>query len=853
MEELTKQMTTASASASSAFEGSCSSCLASVDRKLNSFGKRIATCQGNVATGAKMLSFARALAASTQSNHEKALASLSIKLNEALLAVAAFPVQLRSEQELVSQLRGQVSALEFQLSECKSTLDSERSNSQKDRICQRWQKLFVFLSERQRAAEQILLISHLMQSVHKTIGGICSGHPLGKIPSPSDSIAALTCTYEARASSSDHSFCSLSEVCFVASSRNRIVLLTAAHATAVARHMVAAFSGSACASSSTLFSSITSPGDSRVGALATEAISASRIPQLSDALEDALAREREADVKYSATRIQLEEALVNISELERKLESEAARSGTIQSELDSSLSRLQDALLRVDKAEATITAQGVTLSSLQSSNATVSLAMDELRLKYDDQVKAAEHVQSLLLQSGEDTQRHRDLMILGAQALTASKVERLELGCKLQENQGEIARLEAVLDNERQKVVLMQVSQSHQKAKRNTLLGSVQDLTARVSELMGQLQDQHTFFERKLREERRLKSSQEIKFVEESAALQGMLNDALEQLSTVKAEAAHAGERLAIAQTFIEKAHKAQASVRPNADAAVQTVLFVPVSSSFGNSAENPLADLSYIATLPKTPQSPTAGDMTRHLLDNVAVTAHKRASVSPGISGIRDDISTSMDLHNALEALAKAEEAASTFRKELIEVTSQSAKDAHQFRLDIMNALVLAMDLTEIRGILKGAYAISKITPKGLTGPTGVSEERARRGQALLDEIETGVVSKSHELVEWATDYEAELETKVGILIARKKLREKLNAIVGQMGAMRSTQIAGQRNELLKALKRIEREVQAVTMGDMAIVSSLAASDFTQVFECSAFCCAFSRKAVFHNSCTHN
>jgi hypothetical protein len=47
----------------------------------------------------------------------------------------------------------------------------------------------------------------------------------------------------------------------------------------------------------------------------------------------------------------------------------------------------------------------------------------------------------------------------------------------------------------------------------------------------------------------------------------------------------------------------------------------------------------------------------------------------------------------------------------------------------------------------------------------------------------------------------------------------------------MRSTQIAGQRNELLKALKRIEREVQAVTMGDMAIVSSLAASDFTQVF----------------------
>jgi hypothetical protein len=138
-------------------------------------------------------------------------------------------------------------------------------------------------------------------------------------------------------------------------------------------------------------------------------------------------------------------------------------------------------------------------------------------------------------------------------------------------------------------------------------------------------------------------------------------------------------------------------------------------------------------------------------------------------------------------------------------------------------------MDLTEIRSILKGSYAISRITPKGLAGPTGVSEERARRGQALLDEIETGVVSKSHELVEWASEYEAELETKVAILIARKKLREKLNGIVAQMGAMRSTQIAGQRNDLLKALKRIEREVQAVTTGDMAIISNLSASDFTK------------------------
>jgi hypothetical protein len=89
--------------------------------------------------------------------------------------------------------------------------------------------------------------------------------------------------------------------------------------------------------------------------------------------------------------------------------------------------------------------------------------------------------------------------------------------------------------------------------------------------------------------------------------------------------------------------------------------------------------------------------------------------------------------------------------------------------------------------------------------------------------------VSKSHELVEWANEYEAELETKVAILIARKKLREKLNAIVAQMGAMRSTQIAGQRNDLLKALKRIEREVQAVSTGDMAIVSNLSGTDFTR------------------------
>jgi len=201
-------------------------------------------------------------------------------------------------------------------------------------------------------------------------------------------------------------------------------------------------------------------------------------------------------------------------------------------------------------------------------------------------------------------------------------------------------------------------------------------------------------------------------------------------------------------------------------------------------------------------------------------------------------------------------------YRKELIEVTSQSAKDAHQFRLDIMNALVLAMDLTEIRGILKGSYGITRITPKGLTGPTGVSEERARRGQALLDEIETGVVSKSHELVEWASEYEAELETKVAILIARKKLREKLNAIIGQMGAMRSTQIAGQRNDLLKALKRIEREVQAVTTGDMAIVSNLSGSDFTLVCKSRLFrhvtvrgncrCGRICASLIFYLRCTH-
>jgi hypothetical protein len=353
---------------------------------------------------------------------------------------------------------------------------------------------------------------------------------------------------------------------------------------------------------------------------------------------------------------------------------------------------------------------------------------------------------------------------------------------------------------------------------------------------MGHLQDQHSVFERKLREEKRLRSAQEIKFVEESATLQANLNDAVQQLLAVRATAAHTAERLAIAQAFIQRALKGQNELSPRVDVAVQTMLFSPSVSSGVNAADNHLlSDISYIAALPKTPQSPTAADSTRHI-DSVSATAQLRASLSPSVSGIRNDFNKSLDLQDALNALAKAEEAASTYRKELIEVTGQSAKDAHQFRLDILNALVLAMDLTEIRGILKGSYAISRITPKGLTGPTGVSEERARRGQALLDEIETGVVSKAHELVEWASEYEAELETKVAILIARKKLREKLDTVVGQMGAMRSTQIAGQRNDLLKALKRIEREVQSVTMGDMVIISNLSGSDFTQVCHFSCF-----------------
>jgi hypothetical protein len=821
-------MTGSIAVAISSFDHSCSSCLASVDMKLHSFGRRITAFQDNVATGAKVLHFARASAVSTQSNNEKALSSLSSKLNEALLAITSFPEQLRSEQEQVALLRKQVTALESDLAECKSKIEDERSYSAKERLCVLWKRFSVFLSERHCAAQQIILINQLMQTIHKALGCVRSGHSLTEIPSHIHSDSALSVVHKARASLGDNPFCVSSEMFFVSSSRNRIALLSAAHASAIARHMIVALSGNASVSSSIMFSSITSPGDSRGSALAAETISAYRLPELSAALDDALAREQEINLKYAATRVQLEESLENIASLERKLDAEAVRFEIVRTESDFLSSSLQGALARAEEAEAVAAGQDIELSSVNSSNNTLALALDELRLKCDDQAKAAEHFQKLLLQSGEDTQRLRDLMILGAQALTASKVDRLELGYKLQENQSEIARLESVLENERQKVVLLQVGQSHQKAKRNTLLGSVQDLTARVSELMGQLQDQHTIFERKMREERRLRSSQEIRFVEDSAALQSNLNDALQQLSVVKSDAAHAAERLAIAQAFIERSHKVQTPVQPGVDAAVQTVSLGPTNSSNGVAADNPLFDLSYIASLPKTPQSPSGGENSRPL-DNGALTAHLRASVSPGIFGVRDGTNSNADLQDVLKALAKAEEAASTYRKELIEVTSQSAKDAHQFRLDIMNALVLAMDLTEIRGILRGSFGISRITPKGITGPTGVSEERARRGQALLDEIETGVVSKSHELVEWANEYEAELETKVAILIARKKLREKLNAIVAQMGAMRSTQIAGQRNDLLKALKRIEREVQAVSTGDMAIVSNLSGTDFTR------------------------
>jgi hypothetical protein len=827
LEELGQQMKSSIAIAVSSFDSFCSGCLQTVDHKLHSFGKRIATCQINVAKGAKTLSYARALAASTQSNHDKAMAALSCKLNDALLTITAFPGQLRIEQEQTSLLRGQIVALELELSNSKS----ERSLSNKIRVRLLWKKFCAFLCQRHYATQQIIFINQLMQPVHQAMGGVHSGHPLTIASSQFDIYAALAGSFEIRESIGSDPFHLSSELSFVASSRNYIVLQTAAHASAISRHMVAAFSGSSCASSSNLFSSIASPGDSRGNALATASINASRLPELSAALDDALAREREADVKYAATRVQLEEAHRHSAELEQALNAETVRYEKIRSELDVVSLHLQESLARANEADALVAAQGEELSSVKSSNTTLCFALDELQLKCDEQVKAAEHFQKLILQYGEDTRRHRDLMVLGAQALTASKIDRLELGCKLQENQSDIARLEAILENERQKVVLLQVSQSQQKAKRNTLLGSVQDLTSRVSELMGKLQDQHTLFERKLREERRSKSSLEIKFLEESSVLQGNLNDALQEIITLKTEADHASERLAIAHAYIERAHKVRNAIVPSVDVAVQTAV-----SSLVMNVENPFFDLSCITTLPKTPQSPNRGDILQ-LMDNTAATVHQRASVSPSI---RDGSNGSADLQDVLQALSKAEQAASTYRKELIDVTSQSAKDAHQFRLDIMNALVLAMDLTEIRSILKGSYAISTIASKGLTGPTGVSEERARRGQALLDEIETGVVTKSHELVEWASEYEAELETKVAILIARKRLREKLNTIVGQMGALRSTQIAGQRNDLLKALKRIEREVQAVTTGDMTIVSSLSGSDFTQVCAICTFIQSF-------------
>jgi hypothetical protein len=822
LKELNQQLKNATAAAARIFDESCTNVLASVNLKLDSCCKRITNCRGSVATGAKILSFARASAVSTQSNHEKALASLSGKLNDALIAISAFPAQLRSEQEQVLLLRERVASLEFALAESKNEFKKQGSISKQECIKQLWLRFCVFLTEKQRASQQIILIGHLMQAVHQTIGGVRHGHPLleshGSLCGDSRDSQSSICY---------NPFCASSDISFVSSTRNRIMLIAAAHACAFARHMVAAFSASACVSSSTLFSSITSPGDSRGSVLAAESINSSRINEMKAALDDALAREREADVKYSAARLQLVEAQEKIDEFERASHADVVRFATLETQLNCESTRLNDAVAQLDEAQRISAEKDKALSELKASNNNLSLDLDTLQMKHDDQAKKIHHLEKLLLQSGEDAQRHRDLMILGAQALTASKVDRLELGCKLQENQSEISRLETILENERQKVVLLNVSQSHQKAKRNTLLGSVQDLTARVSELMGQLQEQHNIFERKLREERRLRSSQEIQFVEESAVMQSKMNDALQQLNVVKAEAVHATERLNIAQTFIERARKNQTIAQTRVDVAAQTDLFS--SSGFsGVIADNPLPDdLSYITMLPKTPQSPMVKDFVRHS-DSIA--AYQRMSISPNVSGSNDGINVSADLQTTLKALAKAEQAASTYRKELIEITSQSAKDAHQFRLDIMNALVLAMDLTEIRGILKGAYAISRITPKGMAGPTGVSEERARRGQALLDEIETGVVSKSHELVEWASEYEAELETKVAILIARKKLREKLNAIVSQMGSMRSTQIAGQRNDLLKALKRIERDVQAVTTGDMSIISNLSGSDFTQV-----------------------
>jgi roadblock/LC7 domain-containing protein len=827
--ELKRQLTIASAAAANIFEESCTKCFATVNLKLDLYGKRITKSQENVRTGAKMLSFARALAASTQSNHEKALATLSGKLNEALIAISTFPDQLRSEQELVSHLREQVASLECDLAKNENEIKEQLSISKQERIRELWKMCCVFLTERQRASQQAFLIGQVMQDVHKYVGGVRKGHPLFDINSSFCGGSLLSCCHETQDDIYNNPLCTSSDIRFVSSSRNRLLLVAVAHASAVARHIVAAFSASACVSSSALFSSITSPGDICGSALAAESISASRLPKLAVALDDALARECEVDVKYTATRLQLEQALTQIVDCEQRSLAETQRFQDLQTQMNNESKRLSDALVQLEEAKITSAEKDVSLSELKKSNNFLSLSLEDLQLKHDDLAKKVDHVQKLLVQSGEEAQRHRDLMILGAQALTASKVDRLELGCKLQESQSEISRLEAILENERQKVVLLQVSQSHQKAKRNTLLGSVQDLTARVSELMGQLQEQHNIFERKLREERRLRSSQEIKFVEESAVMQGKMNDAVQQLDAIKSEAIHATERLAIAQGFIERSRNNQTSFHTCVDISVQTDLILPMGSSFGAVADNPLLDLSFITALPKTPQSPAAKDAIKQA-DSTIITSHQRMSISP-IASSHDLInSNSAELHSALKALARAEETASIYRKELIEITSQSAKDAHQFRLDIMNALVLAMDLTEIRGILKGAYAISRITPKGLTGPTGVSEERARRGQALLDEIETGVVSKSHELVEWASEYEAELETKVAILIARKKLREKLNSIVSQMGAMRSTQIAGQRNDLLKALKRIEREVQAVTTGDMAIISNLSGSDFTQV-----------------------
>ena len=93
LKELNQQLKTATAVAASFFDESCAKCFASVNHKLDSYSKRITNCRVNVSTGAKLFSFARASAASTQSNHEKALSSLSSKLNDALMAISSFPVQ----------------------------------------------------------------------------------------------------------------------------------------------------------------------------------------------------------------------------------------------------------------------------------------------------------------------------------------------------------------------------------------------------------------------------------------------------------------------------------------------------------------------------------------------------------------------------------------------------------------------------------------------------------------------------------------------------------------------------------------------------------------------------------------